>query len=87
MQNIASLFAPYFDDSSTSDIVVKAGETRIHAHKIVLAAHSTLFKAMFQVLRIVLIARLLRLKTHKLNVMRLFRCFQPELMIMAGRSE
>lgn len=56
MQNIASLFAPYFDDSSTSDIVVKAGETRIHAHKIVLAAHSTLFKAMFQVLRIVLIA-------------------------------
>lgn len=45
-----SLFAPYFDDPSSSDIVVKAGETRLHAHKIVLTAHSALFKAMFQVL-------------------------------------
>ena len=49
MQDTASLFAPYFDDPSTSDIVVKAGETKVHAHKIVLTAHSAFLKAMFQV--------------------------------------
>lgn len=41
-------FGPFFDDASLSDIVVKAGEAKIHAHKIVLSAHSSTFKAMFQ---------------------------------------
>jgi len=31
-----------------SDIIIKAGGTEIHAHKVVLAAHSASFKAMFQ---------------------------------------
>ena len=44
MQDTASQFDPFFDDSSTSDIVAMAGEAKIHAHKIVL------FKAMFQVM-------------------------------------
>ncbi|DBA99211.1 TPA: Galactose oxidase, central domain [Trebouxia sp. C0006] len=48
MQDTASQFDPFFDDSSTSDIVAMAGEAKIHAHKIVLSAHSPLFKAMFQ---------------------------------------
>ena len=38
-----------FDDPLTSDVVLKADDTSLHAHKIVLAAQSTLFKAMFQV--------------------------------------
>ncbi len=50
MQDTASPFGPFFDDASTSDIVVMAGEAEIHAHKIVLSAHSSLFKAMFQVM-------------------------------------
>ena len=43
-------FGPFFDDASLSDIVVKAGEAKIHAHKNVLSAHSSTFKAMFQVM-------------------------------------
>ena len=50
MQDTASLFGPFSDDSSTSDIVVMAEEAKIHAHKIVLSAQSSLFKAMFQVM-------------------------------------
>lgn len=43
-------FASSFDDETTSDIVLKAGETRVHAHKAILSAQSALFKAMFQVI-------------------------------------
>ncbi|DBA72898.1 TPA: hypothetical protein ACH3X2_009860 [Trebouxia sp. C0005] len=48
VQESPSLFGPFFDNCSTSDIVSKAGEATIHAHKIVLSAHSSLFRAMFQ---------------------------------------
>jgi len=44
-----NVFQSYFNDASTSDITVKAGEVKIHAHKIALIAHSALFRAMFQV--------------------------------------
>jgi len=50
VQENPSLFGPFFDNFQTSDIVVKAGEAKIHAHKVVLSAHSSLFKAMFQVM-------------------------------------
>ncbi|KAA6422509.1 MAG: hypothetical protein FRX49_07684 [Trebouxia sp. A1-2] len=49
MQDTAPQFGPFFDDPSTSDIVVMAGEAKIHAHKIILSAQSTFFKGMFQV--------------------------------------
>ncbi|KAA6422451.1 MAG: hypothetical protein FRX49_07626 [Trebouxia sp. A1-2] len=49
VQESPSLFGPFFDNCSTSDIVIKAGEATIHAHKIVLSVHSSLFRAMFQV--------------------------------------
>ncbi|DBA72901.1 TPA: Galactose oxidase, central domain, variant 2 [Trebouxia sp. C0005] len=48
MQDTAPQFGPFFDDPSTSDIVVMAGEAKIHAHKIILSAQSTFFKGMFQ---------------------------------------
>ena len=50
MQDTAPQFGPFFDDPSTSDIVVMAGEAKIHAHKIILSAQSTFFKGMFQVM-------------------------------------
>ncbi|KAL3161686.1 hypothetical protein ABBQ38_008785 [Trebouxia sp. C0009 RCD-2024] len=37
-----------FDDPITSDVAITAGETTIHAHKLVLAAQSLSFNAMFQ---------------------------------------
>ncbi|KAL0019763.1 hypothetical protein WJX79_003398 [Trebouxia sp. C0005] len=46
--SISNVFQSHFDDASTSDIIVKAGEVKIHAHKIVLIAHSALFRAIFQ---------------------------------------
>lgn len=50
VEDSASQFGSFFDDSTTSDIVVMAGEANIHPHKIVLSAQSSLFKAMFQVM-------------------------------------
>lgn len=47
--SLRTSFNCYFDDPVTGDVVLKAGDTSLHAHKIVLAAQSTLFKAMFQV--------------------------------------
>lgn len=37
-----------YEDDQMSDFTIKAGDTVIHAHKVVLAAHSASFKAMFQ---------------------------------------
>ena len=50
MQDAVGPFGPFYDDPSTSDIVVMAGEAKIHSHKMFLSAHSSLFKAMFQVM-------------------------------------
>lgn len=47
--SLLTSFDSFFNDSVTVNIVLKAGDTSLHAHKIVLAAQSTLFKAMFQV--------------------------------------
>ena len=38
-----------YDNANLSDVVLKAGETKICAHKVILAAQSPAFKAMFQV--------------------------------------
>lgn len=46
---MSDVFETHFNDASTSDITVKTGETKIHAHKIILIAQSAVFKAMFQV--------------------------------------
>lgn len=43
------MFKSHFDDASTCDITVRAGEVKFCAHKIVLIAQSALFRAMFQV--------------------------------------
>ena len=43
--NIAALF----DDPVSSDVEIKAGDTTVHAHKLILIASSPAFKAMFQV--------------------------------------
>ena len=48
--SMSAVFVSLFDEAaSTRDIIVKAGEVKIHAHKIVLIAQSALFRAMFQV--------------------------------------
>ena len=41
--------AALFDDPVSSDVVVKAGDATVHAHKVVLAAQSLPFNAMLQV--------------------------------------
>lgn len=46
--SVTKCFAPFYDDPETSDILVKAGDKEIHAHKIILSAQSALFGAMFQ---------------------------------------
>ena len=46
---LSSNIAALFDDPVSSDIVIKTGDTTVHAHKLVLAAQSPAFKAMFQV--------------------------------------
>ena len=45
-----NVFQLHFNDASTSDIILQTGEVKIHAHKIVLIAHSALFRGMFQVI-------------------------------------
>ncbi len=49
-------FIEHYNDASLSDVILKAGDCHVHAHKIVLAAQSPSFKAMFQVQLLVLIA-------------------------------
>lgn len=39
----------YFENQVSSDVIVKAGYTTVHAHKLILAAQSPFFRAMFQV--------------------------------------
>lgn len=46
---LSDTFQSYFGDASTSDVIVKAGEVKLHCHKIILIAQSALFRAMFQV--------------------------------------
>jgi hypothetical protein len=36
------------NDEATSDLVIVVGDERIHAHKMILSLHSSVFKAMFQ---------------------------------------
>ena len=45
----AICYADAYNDPILSDVVLKAGETRIHAHRVVLSSHSPSFKAMFLV--------------------------------------
>ena len=47
--SVSDVFMSHFDDAATCDITVTAGEVKICAHKIVLIAHSALFRGMFQV--------------------------------------
>ena len=42
-------FAALHDSAAFSDIVLKTEDTRVQAHKVVLAAHSASLEAMFQV--------------------------------------
>ena len=43
------LFAPFCNTRDFSDIVLTAEGTEVHAHRVVLAAHSASLKAMLQV--------------------------------------
>lgn len=47
--SLQTSFVAFLDDPVTADVILKAGKTKLHAHRIVLAAQSPLFKAMFQV--------------------------------------
>ena len=49
LQELSDPFAPFYDSTAFSDIVLKAGGTKVHAHKVMLAAHSPKLEAMFQV--------------------------------------
>ena len=42
-------FASLYDDTGSSDVIMKAGNVQIRAHRTVLAAHSPSFRAMFTV--------------------------------------
>ena len=42
-------FTPFYNNTAFSDIILEAQCTRVHAHKVVLAAHSPALKAMLQV--------------------------------------
>jgi len=46
---LAELLSTTYDDETFSDVVLKAGQTRVRAHKHILAAQSPSFMAMFQV--------------------------------------
>lgn len=48
-QELSQPFAPFYDNTAFSDIILKAEGTKVHAHKVVLAAHSPTLQAMFQV--------------------------------------
>ena len=48
-------FNEHYNDTSLSDVILKAGDCQVHAHKIILAAQSPSFKAMFQVQLLALI--------------------------------
>ncbi|KAL0050731.1 hypothetical protein WJX82_005996 [Trebouxia sp. C0006] len=41
-------FNEHYNDAALSDVTLKAGDCQVHAHRIVLAARSPWFKAMFQ---------------------------------------
>ena len=45
---LCSNIALLFDDPASSDVVLTAGDTTVHAHKTILAAQSPTFRAMFQ---------------------------------------
>lgn len=48
-------FNEHYNDAALSDVTLKAGDCQVHAHRIVLAAQSPWFKAMFQVQLLALI--------------------------------
>ncbi|KAL3161684.1 hypothetical protein ABBQ38_008783 [Trebouxia sp. C0009 RCD-2024] len=45
---LCNSIAALFDDSVSSDVVIKAADATVHAHKVILAAQSLPFNAMFQ---------------------------------------
>lgn len=53
MASVDSLTASFYDNEQYSDITIKFGEHRIHAHKVILAQQSgyfaTAFLGLFQV--------------------------------------
>lgn len=48
-KSVYRLLSPFHDSASFSDIVLKAENVRVQAHKLVLAAHSPDLAAMLQV--------------------------------------
>lgn len=48
-KTVYRLLSPFHDSTSFSDIVLKAENVRVQAHKLVLAAHSPGLAAMLQV--------------------------------------
>ena len=42
-------FSSFYDSTTFSDIVIKAADVEVHAHKVVLASHSSSIAAMLQV--------------------------------------
>jgi len=48
-RSLSHSFTEHYNDTSLSDVIFKAGDCQVHAHKIILAAQSPSFEAMFQV--------------------------------------
>ena len=49
VESAINAFAPFYNNTTFSDVVLKAQRIKIHAHKVVLAAHSRSLAAMLTV--------------------------------------